>query len=112
MYFLQPDLLRELLDHLGQMVEGVVELVHGGHRAVAVAGVVRGHQMELVGQGRDQVAEHVRTGGEAVEQEDDGGVLRPRLAVENIQAVDLHGPVGHPGLGYRSGGMFARRFHD
>ena len=109
---LQPDLLRELLDHFGQMIEGVFELVHSRHRAVTVAGVIRSDQVKLVGQHRDQIAEHVRTGREAVEQEHDWGILRPRLTVENIQAVDFCGPVSHSGRCYRSCGLFALRFHD
>src|SRR5438874_1031170 len=37
---LQPHLLDELLHHVGQLVEGVVELLHGRGRTVAEAGVV------------------------------------------------------------------------
>ena len=60
---------------------------------MAEAGVVRGDQVELVGQGRDQVAEHMRGGREAVQQQDRRGVLRTRLPVEDVQAVDVHGAV-------------------
>ena len=92
---LQPDLLGELLHHVGQLVEGVVELAYGRGRTVAEAGVVRGDQVELVGQGRDQVAEHMRGSREAVQQQDRRGVLRTRLPVEDVQAVDVHGAVRH-----------------
>ena len=68
------------------------------HRAVAVAGVVGGDDVVLVRQRRDQVAEHLRAGREAVEQQDRRGVLRPGLAVEDVQVADLHGLVQHGGL--------------
>src|SRR5262249_18375086 len=48
-----------------------------------------------VGQGRDQVAEHLRAGREAVQQEYRRRVLWPGLAVEDVQVTDLDRPVGH-----------------
>ena len=101
----QPELLGELVDHLRQVVERVRELVVRRHRAVAVAGVVGRDDVVLVRQRRDQVAEHLRAGREAVEQQDRRGVLRPGLAVEDVQVADLHGLVVHGhGLLSRGGG--------
>jgi hypothetical protein len=51
----------------GQGVEGVVELVHRRHGAVAEADVVGGDDPVPVGQRRDEVPEHVRAGGVAVQ---------------------------------------------
>ena len=96
--FGQAELLGELVDHLRQVVEGVGELVVRRHRAVAVAGVVRRDHVILVRQRRDQIAEHLRAGREAVEQEDRRGVLRAGLAVEDVQVADLHGLVVHDRL--------------
>jgi hypothetical protein len=50
--------------------------------------------VEAVGQGRDQVAEHLRAGREAVQQEYRRRVLWPGLAVEDVQVADLDRPVG------------------
>ena len=36
----------------------------------------------------DQIAEHVRRGRKAVQQDDGRGVFRPGLAVEDVEAVD------------------------
>src|SRR5262249_32178604 len=46
-----------------------------------------------VGELRDEIAEHVAGGGKAVQQEDRWRVLRPSLAIENSDAVDIHLPV-------------------
>ena len=86
----QPELLGELVDHLRQVVEGVGELVARRHRAVAVARVVRRNDVVLVPQRGDQVAEHLRAGREAVEQQDRRGVLRAGFAVEDVEVADLH----------------------
>src|SRR5262249_15861628 len=75
-------------------VEGVSEFVPRRHRAVAEARVVGGEHAVAVGQGRDQVAEHLRVGREAVQQEYCRRVLWPGLAVEDVQVTDLDRPVG------------------
>ena len=65
---IESQLDRELVDDLGKMVERVVELLECRHGAVAVPGVVRGDEMELVGEGRDQIPEHVGRRREPVQQ--------------------------------------------
>src|SRR4029077_1028522 len=85
----QTEYRGELLDDGGEVIEGVSELVPRRHRAVAEAGVVGGEHAVAVGQGRDQVAEHLRTGREAVQQEYCRRVPRPGLAVKDVQAADL-----------------------
>src|SRR5262245_19171076 len=91
----QAEYRGELLDHGGEVVEGVSELVPRRHRAVAEARVVGGEHAVAVGQGRDQVAEHLRARREAVQQKHCRRVLRPGLAVEDVQVTDLDRPVGH-----------------
>src|ERR671910_2255314 len=49
--------------------------------------------MEAVGEGRDQVAELVRGGGEAPEQQQLRARRVARLTVEDVQSVDLGCPV-------------------
>jgi len=41
----------------------------------------------------DEIAEHVAGGGKAVQQDDRWRLVRPSLAVENLDAVDIHLPV-------------------
>ena len=77
----------------GQVVEAVVEVLQSRLVAVAEAGVVRRHHVVPVGQRRNQVAEHVRRGREAVQQQDGRGVGRAGLAVEDLDAIDLDGLV-------------------
>src|SRR5262249_14715888 len=90
----QTEYRGELLDDGSEVVEGVSELVPWRHRAVAEAGVVGGEQAVAVGQGRDQVAEHLRAGREAVQQEYCRRVLWPGLAVEDVQVTDLDRAMG------------------
>src|SRR5262249_27843415 len=45
--------------------------------------------------GRDQVAEHLRAGREAVQEQYRRRVFRPGLAVEDVQVAGLDRPVGH-----------------
>jgi hypothetical protein len=41
----------------------------------------------------DEIAEHVAGSGKAVQQDDRWRLVRPSLAVENVDAVDIHLPV-------------------
>ena len=91
----QPGLLDELVDHVGHLVEGVGEGVPRRHRALAEPGIVGGDDMVPVRQCRDQVAEHVRAGGKAVQQEHNGRVLRAGLPVEDVEIADLDHFVAH-----------------
>src|SRR5262249_20268427 len=79
----------ELLDDPGEVVEGVSELVPRRHRVVTEAGVVGSEHAVAVGQGRDQVAEHLRAGREAVQEQYRRRVFRPGLAVEDVQVAGL-----------------------
>src|SRR5215467_14828255 len=59
----------------------------------------------------DQVAEHARGGGEAVQQEHDGPAVRPGLAVEDADAADGGGAVVD-GPGAVGGFHCVRSFDD
>ena len=60
-----------------------------------ISGVVRGDHMILVGEQRDEVAKHLRTGRKSVQQQDSGGVVRPSLAVEDVQFIHTNSLVTH-----------------
>ena len=72
----KPVSLEQALDDLGEPVERVVEAV--GHVGVAEARVVGREDVEAVGERRDEVAELVRGGGEAAEQQQLGVRRRRR----------------------------------
>jgi len=93
------DDLGELVDDSGQVVKGVLELIHSGGGAVAEAGVVGRDDAVLGRQRGDEIAEHVRRGREAVKQQDGGRVGGPGLAVEDVEAVHPRGAVVHAGVG-------------
>ena len=82
----EADLVQEPVDDLGEVVEGVVPRGRVGHLGVAEARVVRGQDVEPVGQGGDQVAELVRRGGEAAEEQQLGVRGVACLAVEDVQS--------------------------
>ena len=63
----EPGELEHALDDLREPVKGVLEVVR--HIGVAEAGVVEGKDVEAIGERRDQVAELMRGGGEAAEQQ-------------------------------------------
>jgi hypothetical protein len=69
---LQAEVVQQLVDMVGEVVERVAELVDARHVGVAEAGVVGGDDVVAVGQRRDQIAVLVRAGRRAVQQ-DHGG---------------------------------------
>ena len=83
--------VEQALDDLREPVERVLEVVW--HLGVAEARVVGGENVEAVGEGRDQVAELVRGGRKASEQEQLGARGVAGLAVEDGQALDVGCPV-------------------
>jgi hypothetical protein len=66
---LQTEVVKQRVDVVGEVVEGVLELVDAWHVRVAEAGVVGGDDVVAVGQRRDQVAVLVRAGRCAVQQD-------------------------------------------
>ena len=65
----EADRDEQALDDLREVVERVGPLQRVGHLGVAEARVIRADDVEAVGQGRDQVPELVRGGGEAAEEQ-------------------------------------------
>src|SRR5262249_47894540 len=68
-------------------------LLEARRRGVAEAEVVWGDDVVAVGQCRDEVAEHMRAGREAVQEHDGRRVGRTGLSEEDLLAFDGHGPV-------------------
>ena len=89
----QPERLREPVHELGDVVERVRELLRIRPVAVPEARVVGGHEAVAVRQPGEERLELARRARYAVEQQDDGRALRPRLAVEDRHAVDLRASI-------------------
>jgi hypothetical protein len=89
----QPESLGEIAEHRGQVVEGVRELGVPGCITVPEPGVVRCDQAERVGEPIQQWLPHAGRGGESVQEQDRGRILRSGLAIEDRQAVDVDGAV-------------------
>jgi len=86
----EADDLREAVDRVCDPLEGVLATRHIG---VSEARQIGSHHVEAVGQERDQVAEHMAGGREAVQQQQLRGARRARLAVEDVAAVHIGGPI-------------------
>src|ERR1700683_5097582 len=86
----EADGVGEAINRRRDLVERVRLIRHIG---VAEARQIGSYDMEAVGEQRDQVAEHMAGGGEAVQQQQLRGARRTRLAVEEVSAVDLGGPI-------------------
>jgi len=84
----QAELDGELVDDGGQVVEAVVEAFQRWLVALAVARIVGRDHAVAPGEARNQRAEHVRRGREAVQQHC-RRVLRAGFAVEHLDAVDI-----------------------
>jgi len=85
----EAELLGEAPDDLGQVIEGVGEARPVGRVAVPETRVVRGDEVEGVGQPGQQRFPHPRGGREAVQEQDRRPVGRARLAVEDRHPVDV-----------------------
>ena len=86
----EADGLGEAVDRRRDLVERVRFVRHIG---VAEAREIGSDDMETVGEQRDQVAEHMAGGGEAVQQQQLRGARSACFAVEHIAIVDLGGPI-------------------
>ena len=78
----------QLLDLRGDVVEVVLKVVRRGSIAVAEAEVVRRDNVEVAGELRDQLPEHVRRRRKAMKQNDRRIRGRAGLAVEDLVALD------------------------
>src|SRR5262249_55522922 len=92
-----PDHLGEAVDDFGDMIEGVGESFARGHVRLSEAGQIGRHDVEAVSKMRDEVAEHVARARKTVQQQQRRRALGPRLAVEDLEAVDGSLAVVDPG---------------
>ncbi len=70
------ELLQEPVHQVSVVAKGIRELRVVGHRALAKTRIVRRDHVEAIGEGGNQVAEHVRRGREAVQQQDNWPIGR------------------------------------
>ena len=89
----QVQRLGEVIHHLGDVVEGVRELLWRRRIAVPEARIVGSDHVKLTGQPREQRLEHARRRRKSVKQQKGRRVFRPGLAVEDREAVHFHGAV-------------------
>ena len=95
------ELRQKTVDDVGVMGERVGERLVVGRGAFAEAWIVGRDDVVAIRERRDQIAEHVRRSRKAVQQQHDRRILRPRLAVEDVDAVDFGGAV----VNDRNGGL-------
>jgi hypothetical protein len=86
---LDADLLEQLLDRPGEVLEGVVVLGDGRRRGKPETREVGRDDVRDVGQRRHDLAERVRRAGESVQQQHRRRATAPSLAEEHLQAVDI-----------------------
>ena len=91
---LQADHLGEAVDNAGHVTERVGELVPRWHLRLSEAGQIRRHDVKAVGELRDEVAEHMTCARETMKQQQRRRVLWTRLAIEELQAVDVDRTIG------------------
>ena len=90
---LQADHFGEAVDDAGDVVEGVGEVAPRRHVGLAEARQVGRHDVEAIRQLRDQIPEHVARARETMKQQQHRGVGGAGLAIEDLQAVHIGGPV-------------------
>src|SRR5690606_18411745 len=81
------------LDHIGKAVERVVKRPTWRRLGLSEAGQVWCDEPKAVSQQGNQVAEHMAGTREAVQQQDDRGVARPRFTVEDVDVTDSSKPI-------------------
>ena len=84
---LEAEHFGEPVDHVGDVLEGVGELVPRRLLGHPEARQIGRHDMIVVGEFRDQVSEHVARAREAVEQQNGRASLVAGLAIEHLEAV-------------------------
>ena len=82
-------LRQKTVDDVGVMGERVGERLVVGRGAFAKSWIVGRNDVVAIRERRDQIAEHVRRGRKAVQQQHDLRILRPRFAIEDVDPVDL-----------------------
>jgi hypothetical protein len=100
----ETDHLGEAIDDIRDILERVSECAARRHVGLPKRRQVGSDDAKPVRELRDEIAEHVAGGGKAMQQENRWPLRRPSLAVEYIDAVDIHLPVrdGVHGKSFRS----------
>src|SRR5262249_33070865 len=85
---LERDGLGKPVDNASQAFKGVLELLPVGRLREAEAWQVGRDHVKAVGQGWNEITEHVRRRREAVQQKNGGSSFWSGFAIKNLQAVD------------------------
>src|SRR4029077_3812444 len=86
------DHLGEAIDDARDILERIGEGAAGRHVGLPKPRQVGSDEAEPVRELRDEIAEHVASGGKAVQQQNRWRVLRPSLAIEDLDPVDIDLP--------------------
>jgi len=84
---------------LGEIVEAIAKRLPVGRGAEAEARQVRRYNVIAVGDERDEIAEHVRRGGESMQQQQSWMLRIAGLTVEDRHRADFDIAIGHLGGG-------------
>jgi len=90
---LEADHLGEAIDYVSDILERVGEGAPRRHAGLPKPRQVGRDEAKLVRELRDEIAEHVACRGKAVQQQERRRALRPGLAIEHSDAVDIHSSV-------------------
>jgi hypothetical protein len=85
----EADDFGKALDHARDVVERVAEFFSRRHVGLTEPRKVWRDNMKSVGEPRDQVSEHVAGTWEAVQQQQPRRIGWPRLAIENLETIDI-----------------------
>src|SRR5260370_16560368 len=83
----------EVIDDLGDVVEGVCEVFWVGPVTVGKAGVIGGDEVIAVGEAREERFKHARGRGKSVQQDERGGVFGTGLPVKDGEAIYLYSAI-------------------
>src|SRR5262245_10667701 len=86
---IEADYLGKPVDHAGDVVERVAELISWRHVGLTKARKVRSDDMKFVGEQRDQITKHVACARKAVQQQQLRRVGWPRFTIEDLETVDI-----------------------
>src|SRR5258708_27274033 len=85
----EADDFGKAFDHTGNVVQRVTEFLPRRHVGLTETRKVGCDDMKSVGAARDQVTDHVARAREAVQKQQLRRVGCPRLAIENLETVDI-----------------------
>src|SRR3984957_128423 len=90
---LQIHRLRETPDHFGQLGKRVRKRVARRHIELSEARQVRRNDVEAIGKQRNEIPKHMAAGWETMKEQQRWRIGPSRLAVENLQPVDVTGAI-------------------